>query len=303
MNLKRFIIVLISASAIAFVVYKLYTFSNWGFLADYLNYKIEFAIIIAVQLFLLFISLLLESLKWQTLISPLKKINLKMAFYQVLKGIQGGIISPARLGDPPARAVLLPKEIRLFAIGNSFVGSFVQNIIIGLGALVGLLYLKNDYLERVNSHFIKYFLLILLILLAISIVVIFFSTKQKNSNGRNKIVQFITHLRKFRSKDILLIFVYSLSKYIVFCAQLFIFLQFFDIINIDNIELIAIYFGVITIIPSFAIADLGIRGSIALFIFGIISTNTAAIVIAIFLLWIINLAIPAFIPVIFSNWE
>ncbi len=303
MNLKRVIIVLISASAIAFVFYKLYTFPNWEFLADYSNRKIEFATIIVIQLVLLFISLLLESLKWQVLISPLKKIDIKKAFYQVLKGIQGGIISPARLGDPPARAILLPKDIRLFAIGYSFVGSFVQNIIIGIGALVGLFFVKNDYLNKVNSHFIKYFLLILLFLLAILVVVIFLSTKQKKSNRKNKIAQFIKHLKEFNSREIILIFAYSLVKYIVFCGQLFIFLQFFNVINIENLALIAIYFGVITIIPSFAIADLGIRGSIALFIFGTISTNSAAIVIAIFLLWIINLAVPAVIPVIYSKRE
>jgi len=301
--LKRVIIVLISASAIAFVFYKLYTFPNWEFLADYSNRKIEFATIIVIQLVLLFISLLLESLKWQVLISPLKKIDIKKAFYQVLKGIQGGIISPARLGDPPARAILLPKDIRLFAIGYSFVGSFVQNIIIGIGALVGLFFVKNDYLNKVNSHFIKYFLLILLFLLAILVVVIFLSTKQKKSNRKNKIAQFIKHLKEFNSREIILIFAYSLVKYIVFCGQLFIFLQFFNVINIENLALIAIYFGVITIIPSFAIADLGIRGSIALFIFGTISTNSAAIVIAIFLLWIINLAVPAVIPVIYSKRE
>lgn len=298
MNLKKSILISISTLAIAFVIYKIFTFSDWHFFLNYSDRKLEFLFIIIIQILLLFVSLLIEALKWQILISPLKKINLKDAFYQILKGIQGGLISPARLGDPPARVVTLPKEIRLFAIANSFVGSFIQNIVIGIGAIIGLMTLNNSYFENINAQFIKYFLITIVF---VGVMLLILMRLSKKNNLLAKINPYLQKLKEFKKSDIFLIFIYSLIKYLIFCSQLFVLLHFLEVVSIADIQLITIYFGIITILPSFAIADLGIRGSIALFVFGTTSANSMAILISIFLLWIINLALPAFMPLFWKS--
>ena len=50
-----------------------------------------------------------------------------------------------------------------------------------------------------------------------------------------------------------------------------------------------------TIIPTIALTELGVRGSVALYFIGLISSNDIGIVTASFTLWFINLAIPAII--------
>ena len=54
------------------------------------------------------------------------------------------------------------------------------------------------------------------------------------------------------------------------------------------------YFG-ITFLPGFLIADLGIRGSLAIFIFGSLAATTAQILVPIFLVWTLNNCLPAVI--------
>ncbi|NPA45090.1 MAG: hypothetical protein GXO49_06120, partial [Chlorobi bacterium] len=50
-----------------------------------------------------------------------------------------------------------------------------------------------------------------------------------------------------------------------------------------------------SVIPTFTFAEIGIRGTAAIFFIGMFSSNIVGIISATALLWIINLAIPAII--------
>jgi len=83
-------------------------------------------------------------------------------------------------------------------------------------------------------------------------------------------------------------------RYVIFSFQLWIALFFFDIVNTPlHIWLIPLYYLVITFIPTIALVDLGVRSSIGLIIFGIISNNTAGIIMSVFIVWFFNQVIPA----------
>ena len=63
--------------------------------------------------------------------------------------------------------------------------------------------------------------------------------------------------------------------------------------------LIALTFFTMAVIPTVALTELGVRGSVALYFLSQVSENTSGIVTATFVLWIINLALPAIIGSIF----
>jgi hypothetical protein len=94
---------------------------------------------------------------------------------------------------------------------------------------------------------------------------------------------------------------YSIARYFVFTTQFFILLQLFDvsIAYTDAFILIATMLFVISVIPTIAITEIGVRSSVALFLFGLVSSNTIGILSATFLLWVINLLLPSLIGVIF----
>ena len=52
---------------------------------------------------------------------------------------------------------------------------------------------------------------------------------------------------------------------------------------------------VLWFLPSFAITELGVRGSVAVILFQNVSTNISGALLAVVLLWIINVALPALV--------
>jgi hypothetical protein len=87
----------------------------------------------------------------------------------------------------------------------------------------------------------------------------------------------------------------------VFTTQFFILLELFEvsIAYNDAIVLIMSMLFVISVIPTIAITEIGVRGSVAVFLFGLISANTVGILSATFVMWIVNLLLPALIGTIF----
>ena len=56
-----------------------------------------------------------------------------------------------------------------------------------------------------------------------------------------------------------------------------------------------------SVIPTLLISEIGVRGSVALLVFGIITNNEIAIVFSSVLLWVINVAAPALIGLFFMK--
>ena len=68
-----------------------------------------------------------------------------------------------------------------------------------------------------------------------------------------------------------------------------------------NFFLIPFCFLITSSIPTIVISEIGVRGSVGLFVFGIISDNNLAILSASVLLWVINVALPALFGLFFIN--
>ena len=105
----------------------------------------------------------------------------------------------------------------------------------------------------------------------------------------------------YKSRDLLKVLLLSALRYIVFTTQFFILLHVFGVsVNyINAMILITTMLLAISIIPSIAITELGIRGSIAVFLFSLVSMNTGGVISATFAMWTINLLIPSIIGVVF----
>ena len=67
----------------------------------------------------------------------------------------------------------------------------------------------------------------------------------------------------------------------------------------DAIILTMVMLFIISIIPTIAISEIGIRGSVAVYLFSLVSANILGILSATFVLWVINLLLPALIGAFF----
>ena len=97
------------------------------------------------------------------------------------------------------------------------------------------------------------------------------------------------------------VFLLSNFRYLVFTTQFFILLNTFDedILYFDAIPLITIMLLIVSIIPTIVFTELSVRGSVAVFLFGMITSNTVAVFSATFIMWIINFVFPALIGTVF----
>jgi hypothetical protein len=63
--------------------------------------------------------------------------------------------------------------------------------------------------------------------------------------------------------------------------------------------MISLIFFVQSILPSFALTEIGIRGAVAVYFFSHITDNTTGIILSAFSLWLINIILPSLTGIIF----
>ena len=110
-----------------------------------------------------------------------------------------------------------------------------------------------------------------------------------------KYVKYINVLEEFTAKLLLRLLSLSFFRYLVFVIQYILMLQVLhvEIFWLDAFWIVSILFLVLAIVPTIAIADLGIRGRFSTELLSIYSGNTVGILGTTFGIWFINLFIPA----------
>lgn len=106
---------------------------------------------------------------------------------------------------------------------------------------------------------------------------------------------YIRQLEDFGTKELMKVLMISLCRYSVFIIQYLLLLQVFNVgIGLwTAFWLITVMFLALAIVPTIALAELGVRGKLSIFLFGVFSANTLGIVLTASSIWLINLVVPA----------
>lgn len=247
----------------------------------------------------------MEARKWQILMKPMQPLSFITAFKSVLCGVTLSLNTPNRMGEYGGRILFVNEGNRLKAITLSIAGGMAQLIITMLMGCFGLMFLLfgNDVsttLMGVSVFWIKIFLYGSVIG---TIVFIFFFFKLgflirllEKLPYANRFSKYINILQTFEAKVLLRLLSISFFRYIVFVLQYIFMLQLLHVEQNmwTGFWIITVMFWILAIIPSFAIAELGIRGTVAKTLFSY-SLNTLGILTATFGIWFVNLFIPALI--------
>ena len=267
----------------------------------------KFWIVIA----LVFVNWGFEAKKWQLLLKPVQRINFFTAFKSVLSGVTLSLNTPNRMGEYGGRILYISEGNRIKAISLSIAGSISQLIItlvIGCGGLLYIIYFQN--LEAVPVMGLSVFWLKTLLFLsgcAACVLMLFYFRLSwiiklvEKIPAAAKYVQYINVLEEFTPKLLLRLLYLSFFRYLVFVIQYIFLLQVLhvEILWISAFWIISILFLVLAIVPSFAIADLGIRGKFSTELLSFYSTNVVGIIGTTFGIWFINLFIPALMGSLF----
>jgi hypothetical protein len=254
---------------------------------------------------LVFVNWGIEARKWQVLLRTLQPVSFFTAYKSVLSGVTLSINTPNRIGEYGGRILYVQEGKRIKAISLSIAGSISQLIItllIGCCGLVYIIFYQDDSHTLVMG--LPVFWLKTLLFLsscATAITVLFYFRLSwlikliEKIPAAAKYVQYINVLDNFNAKLLLRLLYLSLFRYVVFVIQYILLLQVLDvsILWLNGFWIISILFLVLAIVPSFAIADLGIRGKFSTELLSFYSTNTVGIIGTTFGIWFINLFIPA----------
>lgn len=247
----------------------------------------------------------IEARKWQVLLRPLQKIGFLRAYRSVLSGLTLSLNTPNRMGEYGGRILYVKEGSRLKAISLSIAGSISQliiTLILGCGGLAYILFardLQTDYVMGLSLYWIKVLLFLSSIITGI-LILFFFRLSWlikllEKIPGSLRFIKYFNVLEEFTAKLLLSLLSLSFFRYLVFVLQYILLLQVLhvEIFWFDCFWIISILFLVLAIVPSFAIADLGIRGKFSTELLSMYSMNTVGILGTTFGIWIINLFIPA----------
>ncbi len=256
---------------------------------------------------LMMLNWLLEAYKWRLLISHIEKITFWKSLKAIFSGITIAIFTPNRVGEYGGRIFHLQKADRIDAALLTIVGSYAQLVVTLVTGILATIFFLPKYIGLGPVTLIQYNLIgILMVGLCLILVILFLNTRLLTT-----IINWLPIPKKYQhyadvfqyhsSATLWKIFLASLGRYIVFTFQFFLLLQIFhvDISFANAMMMISMTYFVMTAIPTFAITELGVRGSVSVYFLGMISTNASGIFTASSMLWLINLAVPALIGVVF----
>ncbi len=247
-----------------------------------------------------------EARKWQILIKAIQPMRFFTAIKSVLCGVTLSLNTPNRIGEYGGRILFVKDGNRIQAVSLSIVGSMAQLIItlfMGCGGLLYIiLYLKNEgTVMGVNIFWIKIFLYFSVVLVALFLLFFFklswLIRMIEKIPYAKKYVKYVNVLDHFEAKILLRLLSLSFCRYLVFVLQYILMLQLLEV-RVEwwqSFWIVTLLFWVLTIVPSFAIADLGIRGKFAVALFTLFSSNVVGIIGTTFGIWFINLFMPAII--------
>ncbi|MGE5106396.1 MAG: lysylphosphatidylglycerol synthase transmembrane domain-containing protein [Sphingobacteriales bacterium] len=257
---------------------------------------------------LMFINWGIEARKWQLLVNHLQPVSFLKAFYSVLSGVAFAINTPNRIGEYGGRVLYIKDGSRAKAISLAILGSISQLIVTLVAGLTGLLYLRNlnIFSTTASAHPLSSLWLIIILygvlIVTLLIVLVYFRLSWlvkwlEKIPVKSRFIQYIKVLDEFETKQLLQVLGLSLTRYLVFVSQ---YLLLMDVFGVEinwwqGFWVISVLFLILAIIPTFALAELGIRGKVSIFLLESFSKNYVGIISCTLGIWIINLVVPALI--------
>ena len=266
--------------------------------------------LVVLVFLMMFFNWLVEAIKWKFLIAKIEKVSMLTSLRAVFSGITVSVFTPNRIGEYGGRVFCLEKADRMQGVLITVLGSMAQLLTTIFFGSMGILFLNNyiPELQELYQEMEYTFPLMLFMLLLLNILLLLlFHNISVISNLMDK-YGWLSKYKKYKevftfynTQELAFVFLFSIIRYAIFTTQFFILLNLFgvDISYFDSIILTMVMLFVISIIPTIAISEIGIRGSVSVYLFGLVSANTLGILSATFVLWVINLLLPAILGAFF----
>lgn len=264
---------------------------------------------IPLLLVLMIFNWLIESVKWKIAVASVQPVSMFRAFKAVLAGVSISLSLPNRIGEYLGRVLYLEPTQRVRAISVTVVASFSQLIVTVMMGFWGLLLARPVMLSQGGWAIQTWWIAVgVVVLIAILMLLLYFNISFLNRWLQQKLLdtsskwplRFKGWLAALDSCDAAILRVLlslSVLRYVVFMAQYYLAYQFFGVhFNMHQLFIIvSLTFLTLAAVPTFAAPELALRGAVGIFIAKWFTMQTAEVVLALLLIWITNLILPAII--------
>ncbi len=238
----------------------------------------------------------IEALKWRWLVRPVQRLSFIRALTATLAGTSIGLITPNRVGEFAGRVLFLDPEHRVQGGFATILGSMAQFVVTLLVGGVAMMFSRYMLFSSGELPHTWSVIVWSTLMIGCAAVFLFFSP---GAFARvllaipwlQRFERHVHVLDSFSRTDLVRVFLLSLLRYAVFTAQFIIVLA--AIARVDVIEAVMavpVVFLVTTLVPTMALTELGVRGSVAVTFVG---GDHVGIMVSTALIWFINLVIPA----------
>ncbi len=296
---RKWLGILLALLSYSYIFYRIFQFRpEEGFFSSLGQPWYSWGLLLLIQIALLFFNIFFESKKWQTLIEPIFKVSIVESIQMVLAGFASGIFTPAKLGEPLGRLMNFDKKYWASGAVLNYLGGVVHNTIIVIIGLISLfLGLKNRAYAELSS-LLNFFIIFLFIAIVATLLLWLKRLSIKSLFKKLSVFQNLNHIKsqikQLSLASIVKIVGFSFFRYVIYSLQLLLMLCFMMGWELTDVGYqIPVYFLFISIVPSFILSDMGVRGSVALFLFSAYSLGEFSVLLAVFLVWLVNQVIPA----------
>ena len=296
---KQFFFVLIKLSivfgAFYFIYNKLTTNDNLDF-SVFIEFLTKNDVFTTKNiLFILFLTLFnwfFEILKWQNLVSFVKKITFKEALDQSLGGLTASLFTPNRIGEYGAKAVYFSKSFRKRILLLNLLGNMAQMSATLVFGITGFIIFINKYNVEISYFRVSRLLILLVVVIGFSL----FGLKQNRFHIKGFSIERIRdYIKKISSKIHALNIFYSIVRYLIFSFQFYFLLTIFGVSAsyFNAMVVITSMYLLASIIPSIFIFDVVIKGSVAVYLFSHVNVNELTVLSIITIMWLLNFVLPS----------
>lgn len=296
-NYKRLLLFLIKWAIVAGALYYIYQKVMGQEQLSLYQFQEQLLVLVGngfwwMLLVLLFTDLnwFLEVLKWQKLVQPIRQISLLESYIHCLSSLTVAVLTPNKIGEYGAKALYFKKAVWKHILVLNLVGNGCQFAVTLFFGAIGMFFLVQHFSEHIASVVIFDGL----IFIGVVVLITLFSWNLLKS-------KYQTLKKVVPLASIQFTFNLSFLRYLVFSHQFIVFLYLFGV-EIDYfifINLLFCMYVLASIIPTLALFDWAIKGSIAVWLFGFVGVDEFTILTISALMWLLNVAIPSVIGAFF----
>ena len=260
----------VALTACGWLLWKLATYDDYSSLwacLQGMGWRQWLALCVSVAL--MPVNMSLEAWRWKTLVP----MSWQEAHRQVYYSKLAGLITPWRLGEYPARALLRNEWKNTLSMGA--VGSATMTAVIVAAGLAGIAF-SPSVLSYLGDSYL-YALCAVVLVLAV-IILLMPKVLKKWAEVNNELL--------LRSLGL------SFVRLVCWCVQLMLVLYALSAISIQAsvFSLSFVYYLLVTVTPNVPVAEVGVRGVWAMVVFGTMNATLSGV-----LLWVINTLLPCLI--------